>query len=114
MRKKAVAQGLVGFILGAIVSAVLLASEPQLVGDVQSGLHDLRHGAGRLVADRDSDRTASSDRRYGDRRDYRDNRDYRDDRDSSEGRDDRRDRYDNDQAPSDSRSRDSGDSPSTP
>ena len=113
MRKKAVAQGLVGFILGAIVSAVLLASEPQLVGDVQSGLHDLRHGAGRLVADRDSDRGASSERRYGDSRDDRDDRDDRDYRDS--GRDDRRDRYGSDQPPSsDSRSRDSGDSPSTP
>ena len=67
MRKNAVSQGLVGFILGAIVATVLIANQPQLLGDVRAGLHDLRAGTSHVVGERDHDRD-STDRRY-DRRD---------------------------------------------
>ena len=83
-------QGFFGFVLGGVVIAILLATEPQLVGDVQYGLHDLRLGARQLMSDR-NDTRVSSDRRYDDRGDDRDRN----------GRDDRsdRDRYDNGRDP---------------
>jgi hypothetical protein len=83
-------QGFFGFVLGGILVAVLFAYQPQLLGDVQHGLHDLR-----VASDRGTD--VRSERRYDERRDYRENGpgEYRD----------RRDRYDasrepgNDQQP---------------
>jgi len=86
-----VLQGILGFVLGGILTAVLFAYQPQLLGDVQAGLHDLR-----IASDRGSD--ARSERSYDDRRDYRDNEKSGDDRNG-------RDRYDtprdpnSDQAP---------------
>ena len=88
-------QGFFGFVLGGILVAVLLASEPQLVGDIQSGLHDLRGGARELVSDRDNAGPRASERRYEDRRDNRDSRDSRD-------------RYENDRPPGDGRAGESG------
>jgi hypothetical protein len=87
--EEAVLQGFFGFVLGGILTTVLFAYQPQLLGDVRAGLHDLR-----MAGDRGND--ARSERAY-------DNRDYGD----SERQRDRngRNRYDNardpnnDQAP---------------
>lgn len=43
-------QGFFGFVLGVIVSAVLLAYQPQLIGDVQQGLSDLHSSASNLTS----------------------------------------------------------------
>ncbi len=45
-------QGFFGFVLGVISTAVLLAYQPQLIGDLQQGMSDLGQGASQL-GDRD-------------------------------------------------------------
>ena len=59
-------QGILGFVLGGLVVAVLLTTEPHLLGDVRVGLHDLRAGTNRLINGHDRDHD-SYERRYGDR-----------------------------------------------
>ena len=66
-------QGCLGFVLGGIVVAVLLANEPQLLGDVRAGMHDVRESTRKVVND-DRDRRDSMDRRYDDRHDSMDRR----------------------------------------
>lgn len=46
--KKPVLQGFFGFVIGVLASFLLLAYEPQLIGDVQQGLNDLHSGASNL------------------------------------------------------------------
>ena len=66
MRKKAVFQGFFAFVLGGIVTAVVIANQPQLLDDVRLAMQGVRFGAQHLVRtdNSDSDVTASLARRF--------------------------------------------------